>query len=126
MVDMIYKRCKADRCYVSYSSEASSNIDSRDVSDDVETLAKLKNVHGNTQDMVNVISSTTQKICLIVIDYSGFCTNHANIFKFVSDNKSIEKIIVDCFPFDCNAIEYDRKQILDDINVLLPFNCRQK
>lgn len=92
MVDMIYKRCKADRCYVSYSSEASSNIDSRDVSDDVVTLAKLKNVHGNTQgivcvylhvklkvlislsflDMVNVISSTTQKICSIVIDYSGF------------------------------------------------------
>lgn len=44
---------------------------------------------------------------------------------FCGDNKSIEKIIVDCFPFVCDVIVYDRKQILDDINILLPFNCRE-
>ncbi|KAI8058720.1 hypothetical protein BDF21DRAFT_323093, partial [Thamnidium elegans] len=48
----LYNRCKVDNCYLSYSSEASSGIDSRDVKDDVETLAKLKNIHGNTQDII--------------------------------------------------------------------------
>ncbi|KAI9251630.1 hypothetical protein EDC94DRAFT_663230 [Helicostylum pulchrum] len=83
MVDNLYNRCKVGKCHASYSSEASSDIDSRDVKDDVKTLAKLKNVHGNTQDMINVISSSSQKICLVVIDYSGLCTNHANIFQFI-------------------------------------------
>ncbi|KAI9477789.1 MAG: hypothetical protein EXX96DRAFT_482975 [Benjaminiella poitrasii] len=125
MADNLYNRCKVDKCYASYSSEASSDIGSRDVKDDVETLAKLKNVDDSTQDMINVISSSSQKICLVVIDYSGLSTNYTNIFQFVSDNKSIKKIIVDCFPFTCDVIEYDRKQILQDIDVLLPFNCRQ-
>ncbi|KAF1803921.1 hypothetical protein FB192DRAFT_1370434 [Mucor lusitanicus] len=60
-----------------------------------------------------------------MIDCNGLCTNHTNIFEFVSANQSIEKIIVDCFPFDCNAIEFNREQILEDINVLPPFNCRR-
>lgn len=103
MVNNLYNRCKVDKCYVSYSTEASSSIESRDVKDGVEILAKLKNIHGNTQgivcvyfpckfkstkyvifvDMINVVSSTSQKICLVVIDYSGLCTNHSNIFQFV-------------------------------------------
>ncbi|KAI7901466.1 uncharacterized protein BX663DRAFT_437538 [Cokeromyces recurvatus] len=114
MVNNLYNRCKVDKCYVSYSSEASSSIESRDVKDGVKTLAKLKNVHGNTQDLINVVSSTSQRIRLVIIDYSGLCTNHTNIFQFVRDNKSIEKIIVDCFPFVCDVVVYSRRQILDD------------
>ncbi|KAI8888653.1 hypothetical protein K501DRAFT_172644 [Backusella circina FSU 941] len=49
MVDSLYDKCKVDQCYVSYSSEASSDTVSRNLKDNVQTLAKLKNIHGNTQ-----------------------------------------------------------------------------
>ncbi|KAF1803922.1 hypothetical protein FB192DRAFT_1262569, partial [Mucor lusitanicus] len=49
MVNNIFFRCKVDKCYVSYSSDASSPIESRDLKDNVQTLANLKNVEGNTQ-----------------------------------------------------------------------------
>ncbi|KAG1076929.1 hypothetical protein G6F42_025188 [Rhizopus arrhizus] len=52
MVNNLYNRCKVNKCYASYSSEASSSIESRDVKDCVETLAKLKNVNGNTQGII--------------------------------------------------------------------------
>lgn len=64
MVDNIYSRCKVDKCYVSYSSEAHSSIDSRDVKDDVETLAKLKNVHGNTQGIICVYLHVKLKVLI--------------------------------------------------------------
>lgn len=44
---------------------------------------------------------------------------------FCRENKSIEKVIVDCFSFVGDAVEYNRKQIIDDTSVLLPFNCRK-
>jgi hypothetical protein len=54
MVDILYNRCKVHQCYVSYSSEANSNIATRDIKDNVQTLSNLKNIHGNTQGLICV------------------------------------------------------------------------
>lgn len=62
MMNNLYNRCKVDKCYISYSSEASSSIESRDVKDCVETLAKLKNVHGNTQGIICVYFRVNLKV----------------------------------------------------------------
>lgn len=62
MVDNLYSRCKVDKCYVSYSSEACSDIESRDVKDTVKTLATLKNVEGNTQGIICVYFRANLKV----------------------------------------------------------------
>lgn len=53
-MDNLCNRCKVDKCYVSYLSEASSDIASRNVKYDVEILAKLKDIHGNAQGIICV------------------------------------------------------------------------
>lgn len=54
MVDNLYNRSKVDKCYVFYSSNASNDIESKNIKDNVETLATLKNIHGNTQGIICV------------------------------------------------------------------------
>ncbi|KAI9354976.1 hypothetical protein BD770DRAFT_411986 [Pilaira anomala] len=47
MVDNLYLRSNVDKCFVSHSSNANSDITTRDFRDDIKTLEKMKNVHGN-------------------------------------------------------------------------------
>lgn len=49
MVNRLYSRSNVDKCFVSYSSYANSDITTRDFRDDIRTLEKIQNVHGNTQ-----------------------------------------------------------------------------
>lgn len=107
MVDNLYSRSNVDKCYVSYSSDANSDITTRDFRDDVKTLKKIQNIHGNTQsiynicifllslkvliliiplfilDMIDFISATKQKVCIVIIDYAGLSTDPVNIQQFV-------------------------------------------
>ncbi|KAI9362851.1 hypothetical protein BD770DRAFT_315866 [Pilaira anomala] len=111
MVNSLYSRSNVDKCFVSYSSDANSDITTRDFRDNIKTLEKIQNVHGNTQKMINFISSSKQKVCIVIIDYAGLSTDPVNIQQFIMDNDAIEKIIIDCFPYTCDAIEFERSHI---------------
>lgn len=107
MVDNLYLRSNVDKCFVSYSSDANSDITTRDFRDDIKTLEKIKHVHGNTQSIYNIcifplslkvlilinplfilgmidfISSSEQKVCIVIIDYAGLSTDPVNIQQFI-------------------------------------------
>ncbi|KAI8640286.1 hypothetical protein BD408DRAFT_348363 [Parasitella parasitica] len=114
-----------------YSSDANSEITTRDFKDEIETLEKDKKFNA-TLGMIDFISSSQQKVCLVVIDYAGLSTGPVNIQQFIkyffclkikallnanyacfhSDNDTIEKRVIDCFPYICDA-------------TLSPFNSRE-
>lgn len=104
MVNSLYLRSNVDKCYVSYSSDANSDITTRDFRDDIKTLEKIQHVHGNTQsiyicifplkvlilrnplfilEMIDFISSSKQKVCIVIIDYAGLSTDPVNIQQFI-------------------------------------------
>lgn len=89
--------------YVSYSSDASSSIESRDTTKTTTILDNLNNVKDSTQcilcifsceskytnklvafiDLINVVLSNNLDVCLVVLDYIHLCTDHTNIVQFV-------------------------------------------
>ncbi|KAG2195669.1 hypothetical protein INT47_002908 [Mucor saturninus] len=75
--------------------------------------------------MVDFISSSKQKVCIVIIDYAGLSTDPVNIQLCIRNNDAIEKLIVDCFPFTCDAVEFERCRILNNINTLSAFNCKK-
>ncbi|KAG1457092.1 hypothetical protein G6F46_009909 [Rhizopus delemar] len=95
-----------DKCFVSYSSEANGDITTRDFRDNIKTLEKIKDVHGDTQRMIDFISLSKQKVCIVIIDYAGLSTDPVNIQQFIRDNDAIEEIVVDYFPYSCDAVEF--------------------
>ncbi|KAG0756018.1 hypothetical protein G6F16_003063 [Rhizopus arrhizus] len=57
MVDNHYQRSLVDKVFVSPCSNASSPFSERDLSDQFEVFNQLKNVHGNTKDMLNYVET---------------------------------------------------------------------
>jgi hypothetical protein len=54
MVNNLYSRSNVDKFSVSYSPMANSDIATRDCKDDIKTLGKIGNVHGNTQSIYGI------------------------------------------------------------------------
>ncbi|KAG2211160.1 hypothetical protein INT47_006279 [Mucor saturninus] len=84
---------------------ARDKLSARDKKQDIE----LEN--GNTQDMLNFLKNQ-EKVCLVVIDFAGLSTNSEDLRQFVSDNESLQKIIVDTLPFNNKVTIFDRASIL--------------
>lgn len=57
MVDNLLDRSLVDKVYVSVSSLASSPLKERDLDENDDVIKKLKNVDGNTQDMLEYVQS---------------------------------------------------------------------
>ncbi|KAI7889254.1 uncharacterized protein EV154DRAFT_544570 [Mucor mucedo] len=119
------KRSNVNKCFVSFSSNANSDIITRDLKDDIKTLENIRHIHGNTQKMIDFISSSKRKVCMVIIDYAGLSTDPVNIQEFIRNNDAMEKLIVDCFPYTCDAVEFERCCVLNDISTLSAFNCRK-
>lgn len=62
MVDNLLDRSLVDKVYVSVSSLASSPLKERDLDENDDVIKKLKNVDGNTQDMLEYVQSVDHNI----------------------------------------------------------------
>jgi hypothetical protein len=122
MVNNSYLRSNMDKCFVSYSSDANSDITTRDFRDDIKTLEKIKDVHGNIQSIYNIcifplslkvlilinplfilgmidfISSSKQKVCIVIIDYAGLSTDPVNIQASDQKGRFLIHYIEQCNP----------------------------
>ncbi|KAG2227450.1 hypothetical protein INT45_007475 [Circinella minor] len=124
MVNKLKERSLVNKCFISRVSNASDELGERDQRD--TSTSNIPGTHGNTQDMIGHIASSNKKICLVVIDYAGFSTNQQNIYDFVHNHKTLEKIIIDQIPYYNQTTCFTRSQMLDDISVLSVFECRMK
>ncbi|KAI9365666.1 hypothetical protein BD770DRAFT_312637 [Pilaira anomala] len=66
------------------------------------------------------------KVCLVVLDHAGLSTNREDLEQLVSDNESLQKIIVDTLPFNNKVKIYERHKLLDEQQTLKAFECRNK
>ncbi|KAL1927070.1 hypothetical protein VTP01DRAFT_5033 [Rhizomucor pusillus] len=77
-------------------------------------MNELKDVAGNTQG----------KVCLTVLGFAGLATNCKVLKQFVGDTPNLENIMVDHLLHQHEVKVFNRKQLLDDDELLRMFNCR--
>lgn len=76
--------------------------------------------------LLNYLSSTTKKVCLVIVDYAALSTDPHDILLLIKNYKSLECSIVDRFK-DVGKYEvYRRNDIIKSPEQLVSFDCRPK
>ncbi|KAG0162487.1 hypothetical protein DFQ28_001193 [Apophysomyces sp. BC1034] len=79
----LQSRSLADRIYVSPRTSSDELLRSRDMPRPQSLLDALNNVNGTTQDLFELLATTTSKICLVAIDFAGLSTNENDIYELI-------------------------------------------
>ncbi|KAI7907730.1 uncharacterized protein BX663DRAFT_425534 [Cokeromyces recurvatus] len=66
------------------------------------------------------------KMCLVVLDYAGLSTNREDLEQIISDNESLQKIIIDTLPFNNKVIIYERQKLLNKQQTMKAFECTNR
>ncbi|KAI9253628.1 hypothetical protein BY458DRAFT_521771 [Sporodiniella umbellata] len=119
MCECLRNRSLVDHMFVSYSCNASDPLHLRDKNHN-KVLED-----GNTQGMLSHIKNN-KKVCLVVLDHAGLSTNREDLEQLVSDNESLQKIIVDTLTFNNKVKIYERHKLLDEQQTLKAFEYRNR
>ncbi|KAI8326788.1 hypothetical protein BD560DRAFT_361671, partial [Blakeslea trispora] len=92
MVDNLRNRSLTTRVYVSFSSYATAPLNERDTTTSKSMIAKLSNVNGDTQDMLQYLQSADHDICLVSIDYAGLSSRSQELKRLIENNDKLKKI----------------------------------
>ncbi|ORX42678.1 hypothetical protein DM01DRAFT_1330024 [Hesseltinella vesiculosa] len=126
MVGRLQERSLVDKVFISSFCKADDKIAERDLEIGCDKTRKfISEIDGTMQDLISYLA-TTKKVCLVVIDFAGLSTNVEDLFCFIRNNGNIEKIIVDCLPFENNVKVYERSSLLKDTEALHEFSYRQR
>ncbi|KAG0980959.1 hypothetical protein G6F29_007434 [Rhizopus arrhizus] len=119
MINNLSERSFAQKIYVSPSSCASIPFFERDLKHNDNIMGKLENIRGNSQNMLEYLSSVDHDICLTSIDFAGLTSRTNDIIQLVEDNPSIKKIAIDTFAisnevflFDADSLKMDAERTL--------------
>ncbi|KAG1534264.1 hypothetical protein G6F49_013390 [Rhizopus delemar] len=126
MINNLSERSFAQRIYVSPSSCASTPFFERDLKRNDNIMGKLENIRGNSQDMLEYLSSVDHDICLTSIDFAGLTSRTNDIIQLVEDNPSIKKIAIDTFAISNEVFLFDADSLKMDDKLLENFNCRKQ
>ncbi|CAO3684585.1 unnamed protein product [Umbelopsis vinacea] len=124
MVERLRSRSLVDRVFISASSSSSDPLHTRDVKVNHEVWSQLKEVNGNTQDMITYLHDT-KNVCIVAIDSAGFSTNAQHVRNFTSDNTNLSKIIIEGFAFGQGARILERKELLESEEIIASFDNRR-
>lgn len=125
MISCLQSRSQVKDVYVSPSSRSNNPIAGRDMKT-IKDYTDLSGCVGNTQSLLNYLSSTTKKVCLVIVDYAALSTDPHDILLLIKNYKSLECIIVDRFK-DVGKYEvYRRNDIIKSPEQLVSFDCRPK
>ncbi|KAG0737159.1 hypothetical protein G6F57_013263 [Rhizopus arrhizus] len=107
MINNLSERSFAQKIYVSPSSCASIPFFERDLKHNDNIMGKLENIRGNSQNMLEYLSSVDHDICLTSIDFAGLTSRTNDIIQLVEDNPSIKKIAIDTFAISNEVFLFD-------------------
>ncbi|CEG71606.1 hypothetical protein RMATCC62417_07312 [Rhizopus microsporus] len=125
MISCLQSRSKVIDVYVSPSSPSKSPIAERDMTTDKD-YTDISGCAGNTQSLLTCLSTTTKKVCLVIVDYAALSTDPDDILLLVKNYKSLGYIVVDRFQ-DVGKYEvFQRNYILKTPEQLASFDCRPK
>ncbi|KAG1467807.1 hypothetical protein G6F56_004202 [Rhizopus delemar] len=120
MVRNMYERSLADFMFVSPMDNAKTPLSLRDIDCDMSIINQLENVHGNSKDMLDFITSRN-KVCLVTCDYAGLTTNNADLKAVLMHNVNIKKIAVDLYYYENRFDMVDCNDLLEDSSILNKF-----
>ncbi|KAI7849803.1 hypothetical protein BDC45DRAFT_266637 [Circinella umbellata] len=124
MILCMQSRSQVTNVYVSPRSHSKSPIASRDSTNE-QDFTDINGCVGNTQALLNYLSSTTRLVCMVIVDYAALSTDPDDIVRLVKNYNSLECIVVDRFK-DVGKYEvYRRNEILQTPEQLAAFDCRQ-
>lgn len=92
MISCLQSRSQVKDVYVSPSSRSNSPIAARDMKT-IKDYTDLSGCVGNTQSLLNYLSSTTKKVCLVIVDYAALSTDPHDILLLIKNYKSLECIM---------------------------------
>ncbi|ORX58915.1 hypothetical protein DM01DRAFT_1333530 [Hesseltinella vesiculosa] len=95
MANNLRTRSSADLVYISYSSQARTPLEQRDVKGKQTALI---GVDGTTMDLLHMLNSTPKKVSLVTIDFAGLSTNVEDIQKVLCKYTSLSMLAIDCIP----------------------------
>ncbi|KAL1929732.1 hypothetical protein VTP01DRAFT_1870 [Rhizomucor pusillus] len=125
MIRILEDRSLATKIFVSPSCISSEPFNSRDNSLDKTAMTGLKNVAGNTQDLLHYAQATKTNICLAAIDFAGLTTNVEDLKKLLSTNNRIKKVAVDTFSSTNELFIFDSDNLIRDSNLIQKFQNRK-
>ncbi|KAI9018736.1 hypothetical protein CLU79DRAFT_705389, partial [Phycomyces nitens] len=126
MVDNLQDRSLVDRVFVSLSSSASCPFSKRDLHRDDKIIKTMKNVTGNTSDMLEYFQSVDHNICLVSIDFAGLSSRPHLVKDLLEEYPAIKKIVIETFKHDNKVQILDSELLLSDDQLLNNFDCRKK
>ncbi|KAI7847084.1 hypothetical protein BDC45DRAFT_611280 [Circinella umbellata] len=94
MIQKLQNIMLCSKIYVSPTCKSTSSIVRRDT-EQQSIITKLKNNDGTMQDLLEVVSRSTQNIRLCVLDYAGLSDDPVDVRKFISAYKQIEEVVVE-------------------------------
>ncbi|KAI8334481.1 hypothetical protein BD560DRAFT_378436 [Blakeslea trispora] len=125
MISCLQSRSQVTDVYVSTNSRSKSPIAARHMTTNKD-FTDIRDCVENTQSLLTYLSSTTKKVCLVIVDYAALSTDPHDIMLLIKNYKSLECIIVDRFK-DIRKYEvYRRNNILKTPEQLESFDCRPK
>ncbi|CAO3694552.1 unnamed protein product [Rhizopus stolonifer] len=75
--------------------------------------------------MVHHINNNN-KVCLVVLGHAGLSTNREDLEQLVSENESLQRIVVDTMPFNNKVMIYERQKLLNEEQTMKAFECRNR
>ncbi|ORX63123.1 hypothetical protein DM01DRAFT_1369663 [Hesseltinella vesiculosa] len=118
MVDNLRERSHVDQLFVSAGSQARKRMANRDKA---AKNPKIDHVAGTTQDLLDLLRTTTTNVCLVVIDFLGLSTNADDVLDLFRLHPFLKKSVVDCIPFNNKTYTIDREDALDSPSVISQF-----
>ncbi|KAI9033890.1 hypothetical protein CLU79DRAFT_692379, partial [Phycomyces nitens] len=107
MSKRLKERSLVDRIFASYASQSNAQLSKRDLKTAMEQYKDLQ-AEGNTQGKQ---ITSTDKVCLVALDYAGLSTNINDLYEFVKQHNNLEIIIIDNITAENNISVYKRDQL---------------
>ncbi|CEI90395.1 hypothetical protein RMCBS344292_04721 [Rhizopus microsporus] len=106
--------------FSSVDTNADTLIHDRDYIKKKNTI-KIKNSHGDCQDLLDFITMSDKKIRLVIISFPGLSTSPSDVYDFVKNHRNLKEIVVD---MGYKVEIFTRHQLLHDDKILNQFECR--
>ncbi|KAI8066485.1 hypothetical protein BC940DRAFT_347512 [Gongronella butleri] len=121
MVEKLKSRSMASKVFVSFESQAHTELASRDKN---ARSSRNQLGDGDTQSMLTALKDSTNPIILVILDYAGLTTNTPDLKNFLLEFDKVHYIYIDKTPWQAHVEMLATEQILRDSDILNKFDCR--
>ncbi|KAI7904051.1 uncharacterized protein BX663DRAFT_432369 [Cokeromyces recurvatus] len=91
MVDRLVQNSSVDMVFASYSCRSKQPFADRDTANPIH----VPKTSGNTQDMLQFLSTSSKPIAIVVVDFAGLTTNTNDLIQWLQDYETVRFALID-------------------------------